>query len=86
MAHVGPLRECQDIMDPASACLVIIWSPIRRKYVTVQISALTSIGFKKQIRIRIYTSMRIWIWEPSQTNADPGADPGRTLPSLKVEF
>jgi hypothetical protein len=26
-----PLRECQDIMDPASACLVIIRSPIRRK-------------------------------------------------------
>ncbi len=26
MAQVGPLRECQDIMDPASACLVIIWS------------------------------------------------------------
>ncbi len=22
-----PLRECQDIMGPASACLVIIWSP-----------------------------------------------------------
>ena len=31
MAQVGPLRECQDIMDPASACLVIIRSPIRRK-------------------------------------------------------
>jgi hypothetical protein len=27
MAQVGPLRECQDIMGPASACLVIIWSP-----------------------------------------------------------
>jgi hypothetical protein len=26
MAQVGPLRECQDIMGPASACLVIIWS------------------------------------------------------------
>jgi hypothetical protein len=26
MAQVGPLRECQDIMGPASACIVIIWS------------------------------------------------------------
>jgi hypothetical protein len=26
MAQVGPLRECQDIMGPASAFLVIIWS------------------------------------------------------------
>ncbi len=25
MAQVGLLRECQDIMGPASACLVIIW-------------------------------------------------------------
>jgi hypothetical protein len=31
MAQVGPLRECQDIMDPASACPVSILSPIRRK-------------------------------------------------------
>ncbi len=29
MAQVGQLRECQDIME--SACLVIIWSPKRRK-------------------------------------------------------
>ncbi len=28
MAQVGPLRECQDIMGPTSACLDIIWSPI----------------------------------------------------------
>jgi hypothetical protein len=27
MAQAGPLRECQDIMGPPSACLVIIWSP-----------------------------------------------------------
>jgi hypothetical protein len=27
MTQVGPLRECQDIMGPASACLFIIWSP-----------------------------------------------------------
>jgi hypothetical protein len=25
--QVGPLRDCQDIMGPASACLIIIWSP-----------------------------------------------------------
>jgi hypothetical protein len=31
MAQVGPLREYQDIMDNASACLDLIWSPIRRK-------------------------------------------------------
>jgi hypothetical protein len=31
MAQVEPLRECQDIMGPASACLVLIWSAIRRK-------------------------------------------------------
>jgi hypothetical protein len=28
MDQVGPLRECQDIMDPASACVVIIWFPL----------------------------------------------------------
>jgi hypothetical protein len=30
MAQVGLLRECQDIMGPVSACLVIIWSPFGR--------------------------------------------------------
>ncbi len=30
ITQVGPLRECQDIMGPASACLVFIWYPSGR--------------------------------------------------------
>jgi hypothetical protein len=28
MTQIGLLRECQDLMGAASACLVIIWSPL----------------------------------------------------------
>jgi hypothetical protein len=70
MTQVGPLRECQDIIGTASACLFIIWSPI----IWSLLSACVS-GYSLQ-----YMS-HIW-WMKLVSCSGKVLEPGFPLPSM----